>query len=220
MRIARLLVLCGAFCCVFAADRAPAGTVGIARLRYGGGGDWYNDPEAEGNLLREFAARTGWAVDTQKVAVAANDDDLFAHPFLFLTGHGEISFTRREAERLRRFLTSGGFIYADDDYGMDRSFRSEIARVLPGSQLVELPQDHPLFACFYDLRTGLPKIHRHDDGRPQAFGVILDGRLAVLYTYESNVSDGWTPAYNDPPEKREEAFRMGVNILWYALTNR
>lgn len=198
---------------------AVAGTAGIARLKYGGGGDWYNDPDAEANLAREFAARTGWVVDTQRVHVAAGDDDLFAHPFLFLTGHGEISFTRREAERLGLFLSSGGFVYADDDYGMDRSFRREFARVLPGSQLVELPPDHPLFSCYYDLRAGVPKIHRHDDGRPRALGIFIGNRLAVLYTYESNISDGWTPAYNDPPEKREEAFRMGVNIMWYVLTN-
>jgi hypothetical protein len=198
---------------------AQAGPVDIVRLKYGGGGDWYNDPDMEASLLREFGVRTGTPVDTAKFSLSAGDDEIFSHPFLFVTGHGEIRFTAREVERLRLFLRAGGFIYADDDYGMDRSFRREIARVLPGAKLAELPPGHPIFDCFYDLRSGLPKIHRHDDGKPQAFGLFIQDRLAVFYTYESNISDGWTAVHNDPPEKREQAFRMGVNILWYALTN-
>ncbi len=204
---------------VLCATAVSAGPIGIARLKYGGGGDWYNDPEAEAHLLREFAVRTGAAVDSQKISVSADDDRLFLHPLLFATGHGEIRFSDREAGRLRRFLEAGGFLYADDDYGMDRSFRREIARVLPQARMGELGPGHPLFTCFYDFRAGLPKIHQHDDGPPQAIGWFVNGRLAVLYTYETNISDGWTPAYNDPPEKREQAFRFGVNILWYALTN-
>jgi hypothetical protein len=198
---------------------AQAGPIGIARLKYGGGGDWYNDPDAETNLLREFAARSGALVDTLKTSVSADDDDLFSRPFLFVTGHGEIRFTAREVERLRRYLESGGFIYADDDYGMDKSFRREIARVLPGADLAELPSAHPLFTCFYDYSAGIPKIHEHQAGSPQTLGMLLQGRLAVLYTYNTNISDGWTAVHNDPAEKREQAYRMGVNILWYALTN-
>lgn len=196
-----------------------AGTIGIARLKYGGGGDWYNDPEAEANLLREFAVRAGASVDTMKASVSADDDELFSHPFLFVTGHGDIKFTSREVERLRLFLQSGGFIYADDDYGMDKSLRREIARVLPDSRLLELSPDHPLFTCFYDFSAGIPKIHEHEAGSPRAFGVFWQGRLAVLYTFNTNISDGWTAAHNDPAEKRDQAFRMGVNILWFALTN-
>lgn len=208
-----------ALAAVLLSTAAMAGPIGIARLKYGGGGDWYNDPEAESNLLREFAARTGASVDTLKASVSADDDELFTHPFLFVTGHGEIRFTGREVERLRLFLQSGGFLYADDDFGMDQSFRREIARVLPESRLVGLSSDHPLFTCFYDFSAGVPKIHEHQAGSPQTLGVFWQGRLAVLYTFNTNISDGWTAAHNDPAEKRDQAYRMGVNILWFSLTN-
>jgi hypothetical protein len=195
-----------------------AGPIDIVRLKYGGGGDWYNDPEEETNLLREFSVRTGTSVNAEKFSFSAADDDLFLHPFLFITGHGEIKFTSREVERLRLFLASGGFLYADDDYGMDQSFRREMKRVFPEAELQELPSDFPLFNCYYDFSAGLPKIHEHEKGRPQAYGLFYQGRLAVFYTFNTNISDGWTSNHNDPAEKREEAVKMGVNILWYSLT--
>lgn len=198
----------------------PAEGIGIVRLKYGGGGDWYNDPEAEGNLLKEFAARTGAEVITEKTALSLMDEQIFSHPFLFMTGHGEVRFTEQEIARLRRHLTSGGFLYADDDYGMDPSFRRQMARLFPDREMVELPSDFPLFRCFYDLTGGLPKIHEHEAGRPSAWGIFHQGRLAVLYTFNTNVSDGWTPVHGDPPETREQAFRVGVNILWYAITRQ
>ncbi len=197
---------------------AGAGGIDIVRLKYGGGGDWYNDPDEETNLLKEFAARTGTDVSADKVSLAAGDDELFSHPFLFLTGHGEIRFTSREVERLRLYVRSGGFIYADDDFGMDQSFRREMRRVFPDAPLVELPHDHPIFSCVYDFSKGLPKIHEHQPGSPQAFGIFCQNRLAVFYTYNTNISDGWMDAHSDPTDKREQAFKMGVNILWYALT--
>jgi hypothetical protein len=196
----------------------PAGPIDIVRLKYGGGGDWYNDPAEETNLLKEFSVRTGVEVNAEKISLSAADDDLFLHPLLFITGHGEIKFTSREAERLRLFLTSGGFLYADDDYGMDQSFRREIKRVFPESELQELSSDFPLFSCYYDLSAGLPKIHEHDQGQPRSYGLFYRGRLVVLYTFNTNISDGWTNDHNDPAEKREEAVKIGVNILWYALT--
>lgn len=214
MRIALII----SFCLMLLARSLFAGPIDIARLKYGGGGDWYNDPEEETNLLKEFSARTGVSVKAEKVALSAADDDLFLHPFLFITGHGEIKFTAREVERLRLFLTSGGFLYADDDYGMDVSFRREMKRVLPESELQELPPDFPLFNCYYEISSGLPKIHEHEKGRPQAFGLFYQGRLVVFYTFNTNISDGWTSDHNDPAEKREEAFKVGINILWYALT--
>jgi len=198
---------------------AMAGGIDIVRLKYGGGGDWYNDPDEETNLLKEFTARTGAAVSADKVSLAAGDDDLFSHPFLFLTGHGEIRFTAREVARLRLFLRSGGFLYADDDYGMDASFRREMRRVFPDAPLAELPSDHPIYSCYYDFSKGMPKIHEHYPGSPQGFGIYCQNRLVVFYTYNTNISDGWMDVHNDPPEKREQAFRMGVNILWYALTH-
>lgn len=206
------------FSVVLLAGGLFAGPIDIVRLKYGGGGDWYNDPAEETNLLKEFSVRTGTIVNAEKIPLSAADDDLFLHPFLFITGHGEIKFTSREAERLRLFLASGGFLYADDDYGMDQSFRREMKRVLPESELQELPSDFPLFTSFYDFSAGLPKIHEHEKGRPQAFGLFYQGRLVVFYTFNTNISDGWTNDHNDPVEKREAAIKMGVNILWYALT--
>jgi hypothetical protein len=171
-------------------------------------------------MLKEFTLRTGVKTNTEKISLSAGDDDLFLHPFLFITGHGDIRFTEREVSRLRLYLESGGFLYADDDYGMDPSFRREMKRVLPGSDFQELPADFPLFTCYYDLSAGLPKTHEHEAGRPQALGLFHQGRMVVLYTYNTNISDGWTGNHNDPQEKREQAFRTGVNILWYVLTRQ
>ncbi len=202
------------------AGEAPADPVDIVRLKYGGGGDWYNDPEAELNLLKEFAARTGAAVRAEKTALSLLDEEIFSHPFLFITGHGEMRFTEQELQRLRRHLESGGFLYADDDYGMDASFRKQMKMLFPDREMVELSTDFPLFRCFYDFSGGLPKIHEHEPGRPSAWGIFNQGRLAVFYTFNTNISDGWTPVHGDPEEVRERAFRMGVNILWYALTRQ
>ncbi|MFQ6094191.1 MAG: DUF4159 domain-containing protein [bacterium] len=191
----------------------------IARLHYHGGGDWYNDPSIIPNLLREIGQRTNIAVQKHQAVVEIMDPELFAYPFLFMTGHGEIKFSDEEAQRLRLHLTHGGFLYADDDYGMDKAFRREIKKVFPDKELVELPSDHPIYHIDYDFPRGLPKIHEHDGKPPQGFGIFHEGRLVVYYTYETNISDGWADpdVHHDPPEKREEAFRMGINIVTYAL---
>lgn len=191
----------------------------IARLKYRGGGDWYNDASAIPNLMKEISKRTGIPVNVQQKVVSLTDDDLFSYPFLFLTGHGNIKFTDEEAERLRHFLTSGGFLYADDDYGMDESFRREIKKVFPESELVELPDDHPIYHCYYQFPRGLPKIHEHFEGPPRGFGIFHEGRMVVYYTYNSNISDGWPDeqVHNDPPDIREKAFKMGINIVFYSL---
>lgn len=201
-----------------ASQTAPAGQVGVVRLKYGGGGDWYNDPEAEINLLTELNRRTGIEVRTEKTALSLLDEQIFSHPFLFITGHGEIRFTDQEVARLRRHLEAGGFLYADDDYGMDASFRRQMRRVFPEHEMSPLPAGHPLFRCYYDFSEGLPKIHEHQPGRPEAWGIFHQGRLAVLYTFNTNISDGWTPVHGDSAEVREQAFRVGINILWYVLT--
>ncbi len=192
----------------------------IARVKYTGGGDWYNDPSAETDLLRELARRTRAHVAVEKHVVSLSDAELFSYPMLYLTGHGKITATDREVERLRRYLEAGGFLYADDDYGMDDSFRQLIARLYPDKPLVELPFSHPIYHAVYDFPHGLPKTHEHYPGPPKGYGLFVRGRLAVFYTYNSNITDGWTSAHNDPAPKREEAFRMGVNIAWYALTSR
>jgi hypothetical protein len=195
------------------------GQLQIARLKYSGGGDWYNDPDAIPNLARELNARTNIRVATDEAQVSLLDDKLFNYPFLFITGHGNIAFSDAEVSRLRQYLESGGFLYADDDYGMDESFRREMARVLPGSELVELPFDHPIYHAVYDFDNGLPKIHEHEEGPPHGYGMFVGGRMVVLYTFNTNISDGWTAAHKDPPEVREQAYRVGVNIIAWFLTN-
>lgn len=196
-----------------------AGQLQIARLKYSGGGDWYNDPDAIPSLAREVNNRTNIRIATDEAQMSLLDDKLFSHPFLFLTGHGNVSFTEAELVRLRRYLESGGFLYADDDYGMDGSFRREMARVLPASELVELPFNHPVYHTVYDFETGPPKIHEHEEGPPRGYGLYVGGRMAVFYTFNSNVSDGWTVAHKDPPEVREQAFRMGINIIAWFLAD-
>lgn len=191
----------------------------VARLKYGGGGDWYNDPDAVPNLCRELNERTTIRASEDEAHIGLMDEKLFNHPFLFMTGHGNVVFSDEEVVRLRRFLEGGGFLYADDDYGMDDAFRREMAKVLPGSELVELPQDHGIYRQVYRFPDGVPKTHEHEDGPPRGYGMYVDGRLAVYYTFNTNISDGWTAAHDDPPEVRETAFRMGVNIVSYALTH-
>ncbi len=191
----------------------------IARLKYAGGGDWYNDPELIPNLCQEVNRRTNIKMSTDEAQVSLLDEKLYQYPFLFMTGHGNVSFTDEEVARLRHYLEAGGFLYADDDYGMDESFRREMKKVFPNSDLVELPFDHPIYHSFYDFPQGPPKIHEHYEGPPRGYGIFVGGRMVVFYTYNSNVSDGWTDRYNDPPEKREQALRMGINIITWFVNN-
>ena len=189
----------------------------IARVQYDGGGDWYNDPEIIPNLLNEVKKVTNIEVDPTNYHVKLIDTDLYSFPFLFITGHGNISFSEKEVENLRKFLENGGFLYADDDYGMDQSFRKEMKKVFPDIDFVELPASHKIFHSFYDFPGGVPQIHKHYEGRPKAFGLFFNENLVCLYTYNSNISDGWTDRYNDPSYKREEAIKMGINIIVYSL---
>ncbi len=204
------------------AQSAPARSEFVlARLKYGGGGDWYNDPSSIPNMLRFMATHTNVDVGLQEAVVEIMDEELFSFPILFMTGHGKISFSKSEVERLRLYLTSGGFLYADDDYGMDESFRKEIKKVFPGAELVAIPFSHPIFRQHFGFQSGAPKIHEHDGGPPKSFGIFHEGRMVVFYTFNTNISDGWADelVHNDPPEVRQKAFEMGTNILVYALTN-
>lgn len=189
----------------------------LARLQYDGGGDWYNDPDALPNLSGELVARTTILVEEKQKVVTLMDNDLDYYFFLFMTGHGNVKFSEAQRTRLRKYLRGGGFLYADDDYGMDTTFRREIAQVFPNSELVELPFDHPIYHMLYDFDNGPPQIHKHVDGPPKGYGLYDAGRLIIFYTYNSNPSDGWTAAHNNPPDVREQAFRMGINIVLYAL---
>ncbi len=200
-------------------DPAEEYGVRIARVKYGGGGDWYSDPSSIPNWLREFEQRTGIRTHPEEKVVSLTDENLRAYPFLYITGHGTIRLLDEERVALRRHLEAGGFLYADDNYGMNESFRAMVRRLFPEQELEELPNDHPIYHAFYDL-PGLPKIHEHDGKPPQGFGIELEGRLVLFYTYESDIGDGLEDprVHNDPPEKREQAVKMAVNILMYAIT--
>lgn len=192
----------------------------IARLKYNGGGDWYNDPNEEVNLLKFIKENTLIDVEPKYEFVEISSDKLFTYPFLFMTGHGNIVFTDYEAKRLRSYLENGGFLYADDDYGMDKAFRREMKKVFPDKDLIEIPYTYGLYHCHYSFPDGPPKIHEHDGKPPQGFGIFHNNRLVVYYTYESNPSDGWNDpeVHNTPPDKRDAALKFGTNIVVWALS--
>lgn len=194
--------------------------VQIARLKYSGGGDWYNDPGSEQNLLKYINSNTNVPVNYTSAFAEAGSSDIFNYPFLFMTGHGNINFSDQEAENLRTYCEKGGFLYVDDDYGLDKSFRREIKKIFPEKDLQELPFNYGLYHCFYDFNSGVPKIHEHDNKPPQGYGLFLNGKLVLLYTYESNPSDGWADpeVHNDPPEIREKALQFGTNLIIWVLT--
>jgi hypothetical protein len=192
----------------------------IAQLRYDGGGDWYANPSGLPNLLTFIRDRTGVAVAPRPATVRLTDPDLRSYPFLYLTGHGNIRLTDAEVEGLRRYLDAGGFLHADDNYGLDASFRREMSRVYPDAELVEVPHDHPIYRVVYAFPDGLPKVHEHDGHPAQGLGIFRGGRLAVFYSHESDLGNGWEDpeVHDNPPELREQALRMGVNLFVYALS--
>jgi hypothetical protein len=192
---------------------------GVARVRYEGGGDWYSDQSSLPNLLREFQARTGIPAARSEIVIELGDPGLFAHPFLYMTGHGNVRLTPDEIEKLRAHLLGGGFLWADDCYGMDASLRKMVRELFPELDLILLPLDHPIYRSFY-LLEGPPKIHEHDGKAPQGYGVLDGERLVIFYTYEADIGCGLEDAdvHADSAEKREQAIRMGVNVLYYALT--
>lgn len=193
----------------------------IARLKYQGGGDWYSNPSSLPNLLAAINERTNIRAAPREEVVEITDPELFQYPYLYMNGHGNVRFTNEEVKILRSYFAAGGFLHADDNYGMDSSFRREIKKVFPDSPLIELPFDHPIYGSFYDFPNGLPKIHEHDGKPAQGFGIFYENRLVVFYTYECDLGDGWEDAdvHNDPLEKREAALKMGINIVIYSLTH-
>jgi hypothetical protein len=197
----------------------PAALMTIGRLHYDGGGDWYANPSSLPNLLSALRTRTRLRVAPQERVVTLADDDLWNLPYIYMTGHGNVRFSDADLAVLRRYLEQGGFLHADDNYGMDASLRREVARLWPGRPLVEVPLDHPVYHLIYDFPKGIPKIHKHDGKPAQGFGIFIDGRLAVYYSYQSDLGDGWEDpeVHHDPPEKREAALRMGVNLFAYAV---
>ena len=198
---------------------AAQGEIQIARVHYGGGGDWYSgDPLP--TLIAFAREHSLLDLDPQPITVELTSDRLFTVPVLFLNGHGNVALTEAEAGRLRRYLDGGGFLIVNDDYGLDESARRELAKVFPDQPLQPLPASHPVYHAHFRFPDGLPKIHEHDGEPAQGFGLFVDGRLAVFYAYQSDLADGWEPegVHPNPPAAREAALRMGVNLLVYAMT--
>jgi len=193
----------------------------IGRLHYDGGGDWYANPSSLPNLLAAIRERTTLATAAKEQVVRLEDATLWDLPYLYMTGHGNVLFSEREVIVLRRYLQQGGFLHVDDNYGMDESIRREIRRVFPDAELEEVPLDHPIYRLVYPFPSGIPKIHEHDGKPAQGFGIFLQDRLVLYYSYEADLGDGWEDpeVHGDTPELRERALRMGVNLFAYALAS-
>ncbi|NQY28944.1 MAG: DUF4159 domain-containing protein [Flavobacteriaceae bacterium] len=193
----------------------------IAVLKYNGGGDWYANTTALPNLIAFCNTNINTTIKSKPQTVDAGSIELFQYPFIHMTGHGNVHFSTEEAENLRNYLNSGGFLHIDDNYGMDIYVRKELKKIFPNQELTELPAKHKIFNIAFKFPKGLPKIHEHDGKRPQGFGYFHNGRLICLYTTESDLGDGWEnqEIHNDSPEIRLKALQMGANIIKYAFEN-
>ena len=192
----------------------------IALLKYQGGGDWYANPTSLPNLISFCNSNLGTKINAEPATVEVGSPDIFNYPFLHMTGHGNVVFNQHDAENLRAYLLSGGFLHIDDNYGMDPFVRPELKKVFPELDLIELPFSHPIYHQFYPFPKGLPKIHEHDNKAPQGLGLIFEGRLVVFYTYECDLGDGWEDAevHKDSEEVRKKALQMGANMISYVFT--
>lgn len=195
-------------------------TFQIARIQYSGGGDWYCDPSSLPNLLSYLKNNTPLSTYPEEARIKLSDDIAPQYPYLYLTGHGNIKFNENEIIALRSMLLDGAFLHVDDNYGLDKPFRREIKKVFPKKDLVELPKDHEIFNSYFNFPNGLPKVHEHDKKSPQAFALFDKKRMILLYTYESDLGDGWEDpsVHQDPWSIRESALKMGVNIIYFALS--
>ncbi len=193
----------------------------IAVLKYQGGGDWYSNPTSLTNLIKFCNEEIKTAISPKPQTVSTGSTDIFQFPYVHMTGHGNVYFSDEEAANLRKYLESGGFLHIDDNYGMNQYLRKELKKVFPDRELQELPASHPIFSTAFNFPNGLPKIHEHDGLPPQAFGIFDKDRLVLLFTYESDLGNGWEdPAvHNDPAEVRLKALQMGANIVKYAFEN-
>ena len=195
--------------------------VRVGRLKYGGGGDWYANPSAVPNLLKFAREQTALDLPEQPDIVGLGDDKLMDYALLFATGHGRIRFTAAEAARLRRYLLAGGFLHVDDNYGLDETLRPALRSVFPDKPLLEIPFAHPIYHSVFDFPDGLPKIHEHHGGPPHGYGILHENRVVLFYSYNTDLSDGWESpeVHHDPPERRQAALRMGLNLIVYALSH-
>jgi len=209
------------FYCIILAFTLTSSAQQIAVLQYGGGGDWYGNPTALPNLVAFCNQELNTTITLKPDVVKPDSIDLFNYPLIHMTGHGNVFFSDEDIKNLQTYLRSGGFLHIDDNYGMDEYVRKEIEKLFPNTPLEELAGNHPIFSHKYNFPDGLPKIHEHDNQRPQAFGITIEGRLVLLYTYESDLGDGWEnpEIHNDPQEVRLKALRMGANIVTYVFEN-
>ncbi len=193
----------------------------IALVKYSGGGDWYANPTALPNLIRFCNSNINTTINLKPATVEPSSPDLFSYPFIHMTGHGNVVFSESDVVNLQKYLKAGGFLHIDDNYGMDEYIRKEIKKIFPNKELVEIPATHAIFQKPYLFANGLPKIHEHEGKRPQAFGIFIDNRLVLFYTFESDLGDGWedTEVHNDPIAVREKALKMGANIINYIFKN-
>lgn len=192
----------------------------IALLKYQGGGDWYSNPTSLPNLIAFSNETIGTQIASQPATVETSSPAIFEYAFVHMTGHGNVYFSDEDAKNLRDYLLSGGFLHVDDNYGMNSYFREAIKKVFPNQELTELPKSHPIFNQFFEFPNGLPKIHEHDAKPPQAFGLFNKDRLILLFTYESDLGNGWEDqeVHQDPEEVRLKALKMGANILHFVFT--
>lgn len=213
-----ILIICLLVTGIMSAN--PPKAIKIGLLKYQGGGDWYSLVDAIKNLAEFCNKEMHTCIDPDYAIVEAGNPDIHNYPFVFMTGHGNVVFNNQESENLRSYLIGGGFLYIDDDYGMDKFIRPSLRKLFPESELIELPFNHPIYHQKFDFPQGIPKIHEHDEKTPQAFGIFYEGRLVCLYTYESNISDGWesSDVHKDPEEVRQKALKMGANIIRYVFT--
>ncbi|QZK90005.1 DUF4159 domain-containing protein [Flavobacterium sp. CHNK8] len=193
----------------------------IALVKYSGGGDWYANPTSLPNLIKFCNSNINTRIKQKPATVETSSPDLLSYPYIHLTGHGNVVFNDTEVSNLRNYLVAGGFLHIDDNYGMDQYIKKEIKKIFPNTNLVEIPATHPIFQKPFTFPNGLPKIHEHDGKRPQAFGIFIENKLVLLYTYESDLGDGWEDpeVNNDPKEVREKALKMGANIIHYIFNN-
>lgn len=206
---------------IFVLTSLSAYTQDVAVLKYKGGGDWYSNPTALPNLIKFCNDNIDTNINETIETVEVGSTDIFQYPFLHMTGHGNVFFSDDDAENLRLYLISGGFLHIDDNYGMEPYITKELKKVFPNNELREIPIDHEIFSSAFEFSNGLPKVHEHDGKAPQAFGIFHEGRLALLFTFESDLGDGWEDeeVHNDPEDVREKALKMGANIVKYAFTH-
>ena len=192
----------------------------IAKMKYGGGGDWYCNKTSLGNLIKFCNSNLRMNISPEEDIVEPNSPELFTYPFVHLTGHGNIVFTEAEALNVRKYLIGGGFLHIDDNYGLDKFIRREMKKVFPELSFIELPFNHPIYSQKFKFTSGLPKVHEHDNKPPQGFGIIYQGRLVCFYSYECDLGNGWEDqsVYKDPEPLRQKALQMGANLLSFALT--